>query len=278
MIMSLICTFVVYNMWDFLFPAKNLPSMASTSGDFLPDASFNTTFLLMLSENKGSVPEYYMLLNYRPRDEVIVLVPIKKNLYAEVGNVRGALTEHYVQGGAGGVILALRNSIGVGAERYIKFDKDSFIGFFDEAGNTPVNIPYDLRGGIIEFFAGSHELTGEELYNYITFHEYNQGEDYRFMIHGLAVSNFINKNSNNLLVSQMQILFSRILNTTDTNLEFADFLRNQQAYLFTTQNSFNIADYYIPTGNTDENGNFIIAETAAATIRDRFGMSGEQIN
>ncbi|MCL2637258.1 MAG: LCP family protein [Oscillospiraceae bacterium] len=268
MIMSLIVSFVIYNIWDFLFPAENLPAM-STSADYRPDASFNATFLLMLSENKGAVPDYYMLLNYRPGDEAILVVPVKSNLYAEVGYMRGTLTEHYLDGGAGGVMHAIQNSLGVEADHYIKFDKDSFIGFLDEAGFTPVNVPYDLNGGAVDFLAGSYEFTGEDLYNYITYPDYEQGEDYRFMVQGVAVANFINKNSRNLSVPQLQSLFYRILNT-DTSLDFNDFVQNQQAYMFTTQNSFNLADYYVPIGTTNSSGHFTVSETAAATIRDRF--------
>jgi anionic cell wall polymer biosynthesis LytR-Cps2A-Psr (LCP) family protein len=272
MVMSLIVSFVIYNIWDFLFPAENLPAM-STSADYRPDASFNTTFLLMLSENKGAVPDYYMLLRYLPGNESIVLVPIKSNLYSEVGNLRGTLTEHYTDGGAGGAMHAIQNAIGINPDHYIKFDKDSFIGFLDEAGFTPVNIPFDLEGGAVQFTAGSYELTGEDLYNYITYPEYDQGEDYRCMVQGQVVANFINRNSRNLTIPQLQSLFTRILNTTDTGLDFSDFVQNQQAYLFTTQNSFNIADYYIPIGTTNQNGHFIISETAEATIRDRFGLN-----
>jgi len=273
MIMFMVCSFVVYNIWDFLFPAKNLPAMARASADYRPDASFDTTFLLMMSENKGTIPVYYMLLNYRPRDEVITLVPVERNLYAEVGNIRGTLNAHYIQGGADGVMLALRNSLGVSTDHYIKFDKDSFISFFNAAGYTPVRIPYDLRGGEIEFLAGSYDLKGDDLYDYITYPDYNQGDYYRLMLHGLTISNFINKNSSNISITALQNLFSIILNTTDTSLEFSDFTKNQQAYLYTTQNSFDIADYYVPIGNTDENGVFVISETAIESIRGRFGMN-----
>jgi len=273
MVMSLIVSFVIYNIWDALFPARNLPAMASTSADYRPDASFNATFLLMLSESKGAVPEYYMLLNYRPGDEAIVLVPIQANLYSEVGNLRGTLTAHYIDGGAGGVMHAIQNAISINPDHYIKFDKNSFIGFFDEAGSTPINIPHDLRHGELRFSAGFNELSGEELYNYLTFPDYEQSEDYRYRIQGLAIANFINRNSSNLTIPQIQTLFSRILNNTDTGLEFLDFVNNQQAYVFTSQNSFNIADSYVPAGTTDMNGNFFITDTAAATIRDRFGLN-----
>ena len=272
MIMSLIVSFVIYNIWDFLFPAENLPAMTS-SADYRPDASYDTTFLLMLSENKGAVPEYYMLMSYRPGNESIVLVPIKESLYAEVGFSRGTLTTHYGDGGSRGVMLAIQNALGIRTDHYIKFDKDSFIGFLDEAGFTPINIPYDLESEEINFLAGSYEFAGEDLYNYITYPDYGQGEDYRCMVQGLAVAGFINRNSSNLTVPQLQSLFTRILNTTDTNLDFQDFVKNQPAFVFTTQNSFNIADYYIPIGSYDSGGSFFISDTAAATIRDRFGIS-----
>jgi anionic cell wall polymer biosynthesis LytR-Cps2A-Psr (LCP) family protein len=247
--------------------------MVGGSMDFRPDASFNTTMLFMLSERKGGIPEYYMLLNYRPRDDAIVAVAVRAGLYAEAGRERGTLTEHYVTNGARGVMLAVQNALGVEAEHYVKFDKDSFITFFDTMGFTPVIIPYDLRHGDIEFPAGSYEMAGADLYAYITFPDYNQGEDYRSTIHGHVISNFINRNTRNLTVTQMQTLFNRILNNTDTNLEFSDFTRNQQVYLYTTQNSFNSADFYILSGVTDEDGVFTPSDTSLLMLRDRFGLT-----
>jgi anionic cell wall polymer biosynthesis LytR-Cps2A-Psr (LCP) family protein len=272
MIMSLIVSFVIYNIWDYLFPAQNLPAMTS-SADYRPDASFNATFVLMLSERKGAVPDYYMLLNYRPGDEAILLVPLKENLYAAAGNsLQGSLTEHYEDGGARGVMLAVQNALGIRPDHYIKFDKDSFIGFLDEAGFTPVKISYDLIGEEMQFLAGDYEFKGEDLYNYITYPEFDQGDGFHCKVQGMAIANFINRNSMNLTIPQLQSLFTRILNTTDTSLEFSDFVQNQQAYLFTTQNSYNTADYYIPIGTTDSSNYFFISDTAAATIRDRFGI------
>ena len=273
LITFVILSFVIYNIWDYIFPERNISAMSSGSpGDYRPDASFNTTLLLMMSEEKGGIPEYYMLLNYRPRDEMIVLVPVKKNLYAEVGNTKGTLTDIYKSGGSEGAVYAMKNVFGITCEHYIKFDRDSFIGFFDETGYTPVNIPYRLTGGAVDFDAGSYEFDGEALYDYLTYPEYDQGEDYRYMIHGLTVSNFINKNSRSLSVTRLQTLFNKILNTTDTNLEFSVFTKKQQAYLYTTQNSFNIADYYIPSGTTNDEGIFTVAENSAATILERFGV------
>ncbi|MCL2077625.1 MAG: LCP family protein [Oscillospiraceae bacterium] len=274
MITFVILSFVIYNIRDYLFPARNFPVTSGSSMDIRPDASFNSTTLLMLSENKGGIPEYYMLLNYRPRDEVILLVPLRTNLYATAGNVSGTLNDVYRSSGSGGVMAALRTAVGVECDHYIKFDKSSFIGFVDSLGTAPVNIPYNLTGeGGMDFYVGPQELSGEALYNYITYPDFNNpGEDYRYTVQGTAISNLINKNSRNLSVIQLQTLFNKILNTTDTSLEFADFTKNQHAYLYTTQNSFNIADYYIPSGTTDEAGYFNLSENAVATIWDRFGM------
>jgi anionic cell wall polymer biosynthesis LytR-Cps2A-Psr (LCP) family protein len=272
LITFIILSFVIYNIWDYLFPARSNPTMVSASLDFRPDAAFDATFLFMLSERKGGIPDYYMLLNYRPRDEVIILVPVRRNLSAEVGRERGTLTDHYVSNGARGAMLAIENALGVKTEHYIKFDRESFIGFFDTLGFTPVNIPYDLKDGEIEFPAGSYEMAGAELYGYITFPDYNQGEDYRSTIHGHVISNFINRNTRNLTVTQLQTLFNRILNNTDTNLVFADFTRNQQVFLFTTQNSFDIADFYVLSGFEGDDGMFVPSETSLFILRDRLGF------
>lgn len=268
-------SFVVWNMRDLIFPVSTVPVVSSSGRiDYRPDASYNTNVLFMLSEIKGGVPDYYMLANYRPRDEVVVLVPVKANLYSVVGNVKGSLSEIYKTGGASGVIYALNNALDIEFNNYIKFDKSSFMDFIDLIGRVPVNIPYTLKHEELVFTAGSEDLTGERLYSYLTFPEFNEGEDYRCVVHGSAISNFINNNSRNLTVTQLQSFFNKILNTTDTNFEFADFTKNQQAYLYNTQNSYNMAEYYIPYGETNESGYFIISDSSKAAIKDRFGLNG----
>ncbi|MCL2108157.1 MAG: LCP family protein [Oscillospiraceae bacterium] len=271
-----ILSFVVYHIWDLLFPTGGSQAMGG-SRDYRPDASYNSTALFMLSESRGGIPDYYMLINYRPRDEAIVIVPLRESLFVTLASERGTLTDFYRSRGSEGVNRAVTSLLDIDIDFYIKFDKDSFIGFFDLVGFTPVNIPFALyEGEEIKFFPGSYEFRGADLYDYITFPDYDQGEDYRYMLHGLCISNFINRNSRNLSVTQLQGMFNRILNTTDTNLEFADFTRNQVAYLYTTQNSREIADYYIPSGSTDQFGQFIISDTAIETIWSRFAIEREE--
>lgn len=271
-----ILSFVVYNIWDFLFPGGSVMTMGTGQGDIRPDASFNSTTLFMLSESRGGIPDYYILLNYRPRDDVIMLVPLKENLLATLGNEKGTLTDIYRQAGSLGVSRAVGNLLEIRVNNYVKFDKDSFTAFLDSVGYTPVNIPFNLYSdGELMFLSGSYEFKGADLYSYITFPDYGQGEDYRYMLHGRTIMDFINQNSRNLSVIQLQSMFNRILHTTDTDLEFADFTRNQVAYLFTTEQSPTPADYYIPSGSTDEYGQFIISETAITTIWNRFGVQRE---
>lgn len=271
-ITTVLLSFGVWSLRDMIFP-QNTSSSVSSSGkvDYRPDASFNTNVLFMLSEETGGVPEYYMLANYRPRDEIIVLVPIKEQMSSTVGNSHGSLSDIYMEGGAEWVMYALQNTLDITCENYVKFNKGSFMDFIDLVGKTPVNIPYLLKNDKIEFPAGSFELEGEQLYYYLTFPDFDEGDDYRCVVFGSAISSFINNNSRNLTVTQLQSYFNKILNTTDTDLEFSNFTKNQSAYLYNTQNSYNMAEYYIPYGETDENGFFIISENSKTTIKTRFG-------
>lgn len=267
-------SFAVWMMWDVLFPTSSQPVMSSSGAlDYRPDASYNKTMLLMLSENTGGVPEHYMMMNYRPRDEIIVLVPLNPNILATVANQEKRLSEHYSDSGAEGVIYAVESAFGVLCDYYVKFDEDAFVNFIDLAGIAPVAIPYTLDDENYFFLAGEHDFDGQTLYDYITYPDFNEGEDYRSVVIGSAISKFINKNSLNLTVTQMQSLFNSIINNTDTNLDFSVFTSNQSAYLYTTQNSPNLAVYYVPYGEHLDNGTFRVSENSILTIRDRFGLT-----
>ncbi len=264
----------VWRIWGMLFPIKDMPVVSSSGvAEYKPDESHNMTVLFMLSEDKGQVPDYFMLINYRPRAEKVVIVPIKKNLSSFVGNTKGTLSELYKEGGASSILFAIKNSLGIDIDHYVKFDKSSFVDFFDFVDTTPMNIPENMNIGDLVLNKGMHYFNGEDLYNYITYDSFLQGEDYTYVLHGSAITNFINSNGRNLSTVHLQNIFNKILNSTDTDLEFTFFTNHQSAFVYSTQNSINIAEYYIPYGDNKDNGTFEISENSIVSIHQRFGTA-----
>lgn len=307
---TLIISFVLIGLfigriWDSLFPngddAKNAYSV--NNADFRPSADIKLNILLMLSEMKAGTPDYYMLANYRPRDEVIVFVPLPENTKVTYKGNSGSLYEMYSNLGEEAVIGGIAETLKIECDDYIKFDRLSFIDFVNLTGDVYVNIPTDivekktekvLEKQIVEidgeeqeitvqvekeieniiFPAGTQYFDGETLYNYMLY-PFGKGKDYTLAIHGSAVMNMINRNFRDLSSTELQSYVEKIISSTDTGIMFSDYVEYQPVLQYTTENSINPCEYYIPYGS-DEGGYFVISENSAATIRDRLEIEEEK--
>ena len=104
---------------------------------------------------------------------------------------------------------------------------------------------------------------------------FGKGEDYTLAIHGSAVMNMINRNFRDLSSTELQSYVEKIINSTDTGIMFSDYVEYQPVLQYTTENSINPCEYYIPYGSAD-GGYFVIAESSAETIRDRLEIKKEK--
>lgn len=305
-VITLIISFVVLgffvsSIWDSLFPTENDAENAYSvnNADYRPSADVTLTAVIMLSEMKAGTPDYYMLANYRPRDEAIVFVPLPENLKVSFEGNSGSLYEMYSNLGAEAVMGGIKETIGIECDHYVKFDRLSFIDFVDLTGSVYVNIPADVTETKIETFlekeiievdgeeqevtrqvkkpvetvifpAGTQYLDGETLYSYITY-PFGKGADYELAIIGSAVMNMVNRNFRDLSSTELQGYAEKIISSTDTGFMFSDYVDYQPVLQYTTENSINPCEYYIPYGES-EGGYFVLAENSAMTIRDRFGI------
>ncbi len=308
-LIALIISFVllgifVRSIWGSLFPATEDMGGSSSSSDFRPSESVKTTALLMLSDMKAGTPDYYMLVNYRPRDEVVVFVPLQENLRVSYKNSTGSLYEVYDNFGAPAVIDAIKETLGIECENYIKFDRLSFIDFIDLTGTVYVNVPTDITVTKTETFletyivkdedgneteatrtvtkeiesvlfeAGSNYYSGEQTYNYIAY-DFGKGIDYQLAVQGSMAMNLVNRNFHDLSTTKMQRYFEEIIDSTDTNVSFSEYIKYQSAFQYTTQNTINPSAYYIPYGETD-GGYFVISESSLETLKDRLEITTEK--
>lgn len=293
--------FFVSSIWESLFPAaRDSESVFNVnSADYRPSAEIHPTVLVMLSEMKAGTPTYYMLMNYRPRDEVIVFIPLPENMRVNYGGNTGSLYEMYDNLGAQAVVGGLNDALGIECEYYIKFDRLSLIDFIDLTGEVYVNIPSDITEKKTEFSlvteivevdgeeqevtkqvkkeienvifpAGAQYLNGETLYDYLIY-PFAMGRDYSLAVHGSAAMNMINRNFRDLSSTQLQSYAEKIISSTETNLTFSDYVEYQPVLQYSTENSINPCEYYIPYGES-EGGYFVIAQNSVLTIRDRLAI------
>lgn len=308
-LITLIISFVllgsfVSKMWNTFFPTEKDAENAYSvnNSDYRPSADIQFTALIMLSEMKAGTPDYYMLAKYRPRAEKVIFVPLRENTRMSYKGNTGSLYEMYSNLGAEGVMGAIEETTGIKCDRYVKFDRLSFIDFVDLTGEVYVNVPAEIAEVKIEtylekeimeidgeeqevttqvkkevknviFPAGSQYFDGETLYNYITY-SFGMGEDYQLAIAGSAVMNMINRNFRDLSSTELQGYTEKVISSTDTDFMFSDYVELQPVLQYTTENSINPCEYYIPYGE-DAGGYFVIAPNSVQTIKDRFGIKDE---
>lgn len=308
-LIALIISFVllglfVSSIWDSLFPAsEDAASYSVSHSDFRPSPDIKPTYLVMLSDMKAATPVYYMLANYRPREEMIVFVPLQENMKVSYGGNEGSLYEMYDNFGAEAVMGGIKTSLGVECKHYIKFDRLSFIDFIDLTGSVYVNIPADITETVtktvleketveidgeekevtrsvkkaveeIVFPSGVSYLDGEKLYDYITY-DFGKGVDYKLAVHGAMAMNMLNRNFRNLSSTEIQKFAEKLIYSTDTDITMSDYTNMQSVLQYTSENTINPCEYYMPYGEND-GGYFIISENSKATILDRLGINPEE--
>ncbi|MCL2633497.1 MAG: LCP family protein [Oscillospiraceae bacterium] len=269
----------ILGIWDYFFPDRTQPMMNNQGiVNYVPGEELDVTILMMMSRSQGATPEQFMLLNYRPKSEQIVIVPLRPQTKIIDGGTTtgGTMVDAYNRGGAEAVMNGIKNTFGVECKFYVKFDRLSFINFTSLLGDTVLNIPFNIDDGAASFKSGTQALTATELYSYITITDFSSvpgaNEDYRFVVMGSSLCTLINNHCKGLARASIQELFNKILNNADTNLTFKDYTIYQQALLYNSENSVNPATYFIPTGELNEQGAFVVSENSISTILNRFAL------
>jgi anionic cell wall polymer biosynthesis LytR-Cps2A-Psr (LCP) family protein len=264
---------VILAFQDILFPVSTSTQTTDRFGSFIPSDELDVTVLFMMGDNQGSIPSKYMLMNYRPADEIIVLVPLSESTRVTVGSSSGKLTDLYRQGGASRVVEGIKTTLGIECEFYVQFDRSSFTSFTAPFGEIQVNVPYDFTAGGITLRSGDHRLAGADLFVYMMFANFPQaGEEFELVITGTAMSALINTNLRNLDPQIIQEAFNSVYNNASTNLTFRDYSNYQRALVYTSQNSFNPAVYYLPAGEYNA-GEFVLSNQSIADILNRFNLA-----
>lgn len=294
----------VSSIWTSLFPESDEDSIYRVSrSDYRPSAEINLTSLIMMSDMKAATPTYYMLMNYQPRNEVIVFVPLRENMKVSYGGNSGSLYEMYDNYGSTAVCKGIEDLLGIDIVHYIKFDRLSFIDFVNMAGEVYVNVPSDvveketkqvqkkvqidvdgelqevttLSAETVEnviYKEGVHYMDGETLYGYLTYN-FRRGVDYSLAVQGSAAMNMINKNFRGLSSTHTQSLAEAIIKSTETDIILKDYTTIQPILNYTLENSISPCEYYITYGDTD-GGYFILSDNCKKTLLDRMSIEAKE--
>ncbi|HBH95002.1 MAG TPA: hypothetical protein DDX91_04565, partial [Ruminococcaceae bacterium] len=211
---SILAAMILSIFWDIIFVPEEKKSTGVIKSD-TPDSSNNLITLFMLSEEKAANPSLYMVVSYQPEDEAVICIPLKTNMNVKVGNKTATLDHFYSDGGIKSVLYGIESTMGVKCDRYVKFDRDSFIALADAIGKVYINCAYDVlaNDGAVTFEAGSHNMNGTNLYTYLNYNNANYGEDYQSLALGSAAVSLINTNLHGLSAIVIQSYFTKLMNT-----------------------------------------------------------------
>lgn len=259
-------------IWDVIFAPKTVNSSTGIRSN-TPDASNNMITLFMLSEEKAANPTRYLLVSYLPAQETVTCVPVRSNMQAQVGSKVRTIDEFYSEGGVNSVLYAIEGTMGIKCDRYVKLDRASFVSMMDVIGKVTVSCAYDVyaNDGAILFETGSQSMSGSDLYLYLNYDNPEYGEDYQSLVLGSVAVQIINSNLSGLSSTVIQSYFSKLMNTADSNLILEDYTKRQQALLYTSSESINPGQYYIPYGETTD-GVFVLSADSKATFLERMGV------
>lgn len=260
-------------IWDSIFVPKGEINRSGITSD-VPDASNNLTVLFMLSNEKAANPLRYMIVSYQPAEEAVICIPIRSDTRGQVGYDLKTMDQFYSEGGVQSVLYAIEGAIGVKCDRYVKLDRESFISMTDAIGKVNINCAYDVMNpdGSTLFETGDHSMNGNDLYVYLNYDNPAYGEDYQSQVAASTAVSIINTNLRNLAATVIQSYYTKLINTADTNLTLEDYTKRQQAFLFTSTESNNPGQRYIPYGETAD-GMFVLSDSSRTTILERLGIS-----
>ncbi len=262
-------------IWDSIFVPKGEINRSGITSD-MPDASNNITVLFMLSNEKAANPTIYMIVSYQPAEEAVICIPLRADLRGQVGYNQKTLDEFYSEGGIQSVLYAIEGAVGVKCDRYVKLDRESFVSMADAIGKVNINCAYDVINpdGSVLFETGVHSMNGNDLYVYLNYDNSSYGEDYQSQVGGSTAVSIVNSNLRGLAATVIQSYFTKLINTADTDLTLEDYTKRQQAFLFTSTESNNPGQYYIPYGDTAD-GMFVLSDSSKTTILERLGIEEE---
>jgi uncharacterized protein YejL (UPF0352 family) len=250
-------------------------------GDYVPDPELDATILLMLGDKQGDPPHMFMMLNYRPADEVIMLVPFSADTVFSAqtstrSTITGTLTHLYSSGGAALVTDGISRAFEIDLNHYIEFDRASFISFTEDLGEVPISVPFDFTHSGVAFSEGENDLSGEELFIYLNCMNNDNfpqvSKNYDLTVLGEAISSLINNNLNNLNAQTIQRTFNKALNNASTNITIGVYRSYQQALLYTSNVSVAPAGYILPMTTESDDG-LVLTNRSIADILNRFSVA-----
>ncbi len=264
----------------YLFPEETTPTGVDKYGeltdDFRPTKEHNFNGLFMLSDDKGDMPELFILITYDAVDNRLTYIPLPSSI--SMSTEGRTLSNVYAAQGGVKAIEVLEESIGVTCDFYLNMDRQGFITMLSSFGNLEYEVPKSMI--IVDgeaqqtFNAGKQRLDAESIFRLLMLADFGEGESFRFNCIGEIMTGLINQNYR-VLDGNSQIMdsfFYHIVDSSETNLTDELYRSRKAALLNTAAYGVSPAEYYVPYGEYADDGSFVIAENSIRTIKQKAGL------
>lgn len=272
---------------SYLAPDDDISSITPTDGVqssvsnevFVPDSSDCQTVLFIYEPEKRSTASCFVLARFVPTENRAVIVPLQSDICTELDGKTNTLYEFYRLGGATEAVRAVDSAVGVKADKYLKFTKDSFTLFSNFMGNISYDIPYNLiyenesTGESTIVKSGQQTLDSVTLRKVLTYPNYKGGEEYRAKVVGTIAAALINSGSKGILQDGLDTVFTDIINSDiETNITKYDYEEKKPAIEYVLDNTDSPAQLVLPSGSYNENNCYVLDESFIQALPRWFYM------
>lgn len=225
--------------------------------------SYTILFILDLDDTDGQ--DTFMLLRTMPIVDTFACVPISNSTLSTYENTADTIGNIYLKNGVSGVRSAVENTFEIEVDKYIRLNEQSFQKICDILGGANYYIPSDVRG----FNKGQMYLSSKQIQTLITHYEFN--DDDRCYVVGSLITSMISQAMGDRVAENLDNSFNNLINIMDTDVTTIDYKAGKKAiqYMFNSNNY--LAQYKIPEGSYNADGQFVISDTFKQELSQWFG-------
>lgn len=256
--------------------ADDTPAQAVSDESYVPTSAESRTGLFIYDSGKSRSDGICIALIRLAADiGEIDIVPLQSDILAEVDGTQNTLYEFYRLGGITQCKKAVENVTGIAVDKYMKLSENAFTIFADYMGNISYDVPYNLiyenvqTGETIIIKSGEQTLDSTALCKLLTFPEYKNGEEYRAVVMGTALTALINQGTSGILRDGMDTVFSVVINgDIETDITRYDYEDVSRALSYIINNYSSPVRAVIPSGVYDGNA-YVLDESFTSILPSR---------
>ncbi|MBQ6625629.1 MAG: LCP family protein [Clostridia bacterium] len=209
----------------------------------VPSASGNKTFMFFCSNDNKTSLRFLILVNVNLDDDVITVHPININdkvlTYRDFsGQKTSSANECFKSGGRAMLYEACQNYLGTAIDKYMGTTDSDFSNIIVNFPNVKVDVESNLKlsfnGDVLYFNEGIQEISDNNLLKYMY---YNGRESTEHLLQAqadVAVS-AINEFIGESFIENVDIIFERIINLSDSNISTFDVRNNYDSLRYIAQ-------------------------------------------